>query len=130
MKAPHSLAIALLLAVVAFAQGAGDVKLEPDSTLRFEFPDLPDTLETMSTGKREPARLTARLPANYSRERIFPLFVFLNGGDGGRGISLPLDRKVVGSNDFICVNLPLFRRSIDDFKRDGGIVSGEDFEAV
>jgi hypothetical protein len=90
---------------------ADAVKLEPNSTLRFEFPELPDTLETMKSGKREPARLTARLPANYSRDGKFPLCVFLNGGGGGRGDSLQFDHRVVGSNDFICVTLPLFKRA-------------------
>ena len=102
-----------ILGVVAglsdVARGADAVKLEPNSTLRFEFPELPDTLETMKSGKKEPARLTARLPANYSRDGKFPLCVFLNGGSGGRGDSLQFDHRVIGSNDFICVALPLFK---------------------
>lgn len=48
-----------ILGVVAglsdVVRGADTVKLEPNSTLRFEFPDLPDTLETMKSGKIEPA---------------------------------------------------------------------------
>jgi predicted esterase len=59
---------------------------------------------------------------------MFPLFVFLNGNDGGRGDTLPLDRKTVGSNDFICANLPLFKRTFD--KTDGGLVTVDDFETV
>ena len=118
----------LALSFSAFAQGAVGVQLKADARWSMDFPDLPDTLATMTTGERKPARLTVRLPANYSRDGKFPLFVFLNGNDGGRGDTLPLDRKTVGSNDFICANLPLFKRAFD--KKDGGLVTGDDFETV
>jgi hypothetical protein len=128
MTSAYTLTIALLVTLAAPAQVAESVKLEPNARFYFEFPDLPDTLATKATGNKQPPRLTARLPANYSRERKFPLFVFLNGGDGGRGDSLPLDRTVVGSNDFICVNLPLFKRTYDT--NDGGLISVDDFDTV
>ena len=116
--------LALLTAFCLFARGA-EVKLEPNARWQLEFPDLPATLATMTTGKMQPARLTARLPANYSPESRFPLFVFLNGGNGGHGDTLPIDHKTVGSNDFICVNLPLFRRRLDT-----NIVSMDDFDTI
>src|SRR5881394_872910 len=78
----------LALGFGAFAQGAVGVELKADARWSLEFPDLPDTLATMTTGERKPARLTVRLPANYSRDGKFPLFVFLNGNDGGRGDTL------------------------------------------
>lgn len=124
----HKKAAALAFTIIALTSSAAEVKLEHDASWQLEFPDLSDTLATMTTGKKQPARLTVRLPANYSREGKFPLFVFLNGGDGGRGDTLPLDRKTVGSNDFICVNLPLFKRAFD--KSDGGLVSVDDFDTV
>ena len=40
------------------------MKLEADARWSLEFPDLPDTLATVDTGERQPARLTVRLPAN------------------------------------------------------------------
>ena len=118
----------LALSFSAFAQGAVGVQLKADARWSMDFPDLPDTLAAMTTGESKPAGLTVRLPANYSREGKFPLFVFLNGNDGGLGDTLPLDRKTVGSNDFICANLPLFKRAFD--KKDGGLVTGDDFETV
>jgi hypothetical protein len=108
--------------------GAAVVKLEPDARWQLEFPQLPDTLATIISGERQPARLTVQLPANYSRTGKFPLFVFLNGGDGGRADGLPIDRTTVGSNDFICVNLPLFKRAFD--KKDGGLITIDDFETL
>src|SRR5262245_13397068 len=101
------------------ACGAANVKLEPNARWSLDLPELPDTLAPMSSGQKQPPRLTVQLPENYSRDGKFPLFVFLNGGDGGRGDSLPLDCRTVGSNDFICANLPLFKRMFD--KQVGGL---------
>lgn len=127
-QTPGMVAIALPLVFASVVYGAVEVKLEADARWQLEFAELPDTLATLASGERQPARLTVRLPATYSREGKFPLFVFLNGGDGGRGDTLPLDRKTVGANDFICVNLPLFKRVFS--KDDGGLVTVDDFGAV
>ncbi len=85
MKVSHSVSVVFLIAIACSVSGASDVTLEPNATLRFEFPDLPDTLMTKASGEKQPARLTAQLPENYSREGKFPLFIFLTGGGGGRG---------------------------------------------
>jgi hypothetical protein len=105
MKA--NLMIAFCIGLTRVASGA-DIKLEPDATFRLEFPDLPDTLETLASGEREPVRLTATLPSNYTREGKFPVFVFLDGDKGGRGDGLPIPARMVVPRDFICVALPLF----------------------
>ncbi len=118
-------ALVLIFALIVRARGAESAKLEPNATVHLAFPDLPDTLATMSTGQRQQPRLTVQLPANYSRDGKFPLFVFVNGGDGGRGDNLPLDRGTVGSNDFICVNLPLFKHT-----NDGVVISMHDFSVL
>jgi hypothetical protein len=125
MNATRLLSLVLFVAIARVTHGADGLKLEPNAILRFDFPDLPDTLATMSSGQRQRARLTAQLPANYSRDGKCPFFVFLNGGDGGRGDSLPLDRRTVGSNDFICVNLPLFKHT-----NDGALISMDDFSTL
>ena len=128
MKRATRIISTALLTFGVFVCAAADTRLEPNARWSLEFPELPDTLATMSSGQTQPARLTVRLPENYSRDGKFPLFVFLNGGDGGRGDTLPLDRRTVGSNDFICVNLPLFKRTFD--KQVGGLVSVDDFETI
>lgn len=128
MKASYALALASCVAITHLAQGASDFKLEPNATIRLDFPDLPDTLATAGSGERQPARLTATLPTNYTREGKFPLFIFLNGGDGGRGDGLPVPRQQVVPRDFICVSLPLFKHAYNT--NDGGLVSMEDFPTV
>ena len=126
MLKANCIVMVLALGVVASARGGVGIALEANARWQLEFPDLPDTLASMSSGQRQPALLTVRLPANYSRERKFPLFAFLNGDDGGRGDTLPRDSKTIGSNDFICASLPLFKRAFD--KRDGVLVTVDDFE--
>jgi predicted esterase len=79
--------------------------------LRFEFPELPETLATLVTGEYQPACLTAQLPENYSVNQKFPLFVFLT--PYGRGEHEPFSREVIGLKDFICVHLPTFKVDYD-----------------
>ncbi len=115
----------LTLAVTACACGAEAVKLESNAILRFEFPDLPDTLATMATSNKQPAQLTAQLPENYSSNAKFPICVYLDGGDDGRGGKQSIARRIVGPRDFICVTLPLFKLT-----NDGVVVAMEDFQTV
>src|SRR2546426_9097718 len=84
MKSLRAVAITVIL-TSAFARGAEDVKLEPNALLRFDFPNLPETLASKFTGEKQAARLTAQLPDNYSASGDFPLFIFLHGGHGGHG---------------------------------------------
>jgi len=118
MNAPISLVIAFWVGLAPLAYG-GDIKLEPDATFRLEFPDLPDTLETTASGERQPARLTATLPTNYSRDGKFPVFIFFDGDKSGRGDGLPIPARKVVPRDFICVALPLFKRA---YKKDDSAV--------
>ena len=100
---------AILVSTSLFiARAMAEVKLEPNAKLSFEFPELPETFLSKSTHDKIPAILSAQLPRNYTREGKFPLFVFLNGGNGGRGDSSPA-RSIVGPDDFITVSLPLFK---------------------
>src|SRR5262249_12731455 len=128
MSKANFIVMVLALSIVVSARGAAGIALEANAQWQMEFSDLPVTLATMSTGQRQPPRLTVRLPANYSRERKFPLFAFLNGADGGRGDTLPRDPKTIGSNDFICASLPLFKRAFH--KTDGLWVTVDDVDTA
>jgi predicted esterase len=121
--------LALALVVIGCDRGAETVKLEPNATLHFNFPNLPDTLATMQSGVKQPAQITAQLPENYSRDGKFPICVYLDGWDGGPGDKQDIARKIVGSRDFICVNLPLFKRAYNTNDGDLGLlVTVNDFE--
>jgi len=130
MKVTRAVFLVILFCTVLASDGAG-LKLEPSSILSFVFPDLPETLMTKASGEKQPARLSAQLPENYSREGKFPLFIFLTGGGGGRGEAQPSARELVGSRDFICVNLPQFKRHLDTNEPFRGLsISAEDFDSV
>jgi len=58
-------------------------------------------------------RCTMRLPENYSADRDFPLFVWLNGGAGGNGSGPGRGPAIVEKRDFIFVGMPLFQESLD-----------------
>ena len=107
MNTPLLIVIVALLASPS-ALFCDEPKLVPNAKLTFEFPELPETFYTQSTGDKRPAMLTAQLPENYTREGRFPIFVFINGGNGGRGDSLTA-RSIAGPRDFIAVSLPLFK---------------------
>ena len=103
------------------------MNLVPNGYVHLQFPQLPDTFFTKTTGKKVPPQLEARLPSNYSKDGKFPLFVFLAGGNGGdAGVnSTGETRLMIGDRDYICVSLPLFRKSLEphatvasDFPRD------------
>lgn len=129
MKSTLTIIPAILIIAIAMASGAADLpKLEPNAILRFKFPNLPDTFTTMNTGDKQPAELTAQLPENYSRDGKFPLCVCLDGGDGGRGDRQGIARAIVGPTNFICVNLPLFKRAYNT--NESGLVSPDDFDTV
>ena len=117
----------LSMAGSAYSAGPDVVNLVANGEVELQFPQLPDTLYTMKTGTKVPAQLTARLPSNYSKDGKFPLFVFLAGGDGGEinknsGGGM---RLMIGDTDYICVCLPLFKKSTaptsvgDQFSTDG-----------
>jgi predicted esterase len=130
MKCLCPVFLIIVLCRVAASDGA-ELKLDPNAILSFDFPDLPDTLMTKSSGEKQPSRLSAELPENYSSKRTFPLFIFLTGGGGGRGDAKPSARELVGARDFICVNLPQFKRSLDTNELFRGLViAPDDFEMV
>src|ERR1700758_2201771 len=97
--------IALLLVAAAFAgpTSAADVVLAPNAKLVFEFPDLPATYRSTTTGDKSPVMMSAQLPENYSADRKFPLFVYLHGGSGAKGDDPSFGRTIVGTRDFIAV---------------------------
>lgn len=94
-----------------FASHAADTPraLTPDSSFTINFPDLPPTFHAVASKQSVPAKMTVYLPRNYDRAKKHPLLVFLSGGDGGDGTALSVARDITGQQDFVCVNMPLFR---------------------
>ena len=72
------------------------------------------------------------LPANYSTRGRFPVFLYLAGGTGGAGSEIDVPRSVIGDDDYIVVNFPLFRKPGYDQSSclDGIIVGADDYPAI
>ncbi len=100
---------ALLFLLLTGSALASDLK--PNATLALDFPELPNTLAGMVSGIPKVAQLGAILPANYSPRARHPLFVYLKGGSGGPEDDGAMARDIVGPEDFIAVQMPLFKKN-------------------
>ncbi len=123
--------IAALPLFVCVALGSDPKALTPGQVLEFEFPQLPASLDAVSKGIARFPQMTARLPDNYTRDREFPVFVYLIGGAGTNGDDRALGDYVIGRNDYVCVSLPLFKRALDTSESNRGLmVSMDDFAVI
>jgi len=100
MNGAFQMVAGLLFLTASACQGDG-FKLEPNATLRFDFPELPETLHAKAAGSHKPALLTAQLPENYSLTASFP---FSSSSAVAMAVELsclsPTNRR---ARDFICV---------------------------
>lgn len=99
---------ALFLSLLTTSALAAD--LRPNAALTFDFPELPNTLAGMVSGTTKVPRLGAILPSNYAPGSQHPLFVYIKGGSGGPEDGGAMARDIVGAEDFIAVQLPLFKQ--------------------
>lgn len=89
-----------------------------DATVVFEFSRLPDTLHTRILNECHVPAASVYFPKNYSMRRKYPLLLFMGGGSGGPGRNPAFAREIVNAKDFLCVNLPLFKKSVSRLKKD------------
>lgn len=88
-------------------------RLMPGQTFTIRFPEMPATFAEMLDKKDIPPMMTVFLPRNYDPQRKHPLFIFLSGGGGSRGQNPVVARKVTEEQDFVCVDMPLFKAKLD-----------------
>lgn len=89
-----------------------------DLTLNVEFKNTSKTLHSQVKADNNNAKMSIYLPENYTSDKKYPLLLWLNGGDGGTGLSLEIPKGVTSNNDFICVNFPLFKKHLDSVNAD------------
>ncbi len=107
------LLVVMLGAVLTNGSLAADVapNLTPGATFTVQFPEMPPTFYAQQQNKDVKAQMTVCLPTNYDSASKYPLFIFLNGGDGGAGADLGVARSLTQAKDFVCVSMPLFKAS-------------------
>jgi hypothetical protein len=99
---------------------------KPGEIIKLTFPDLPRTLRAANSPDLPAApTISVRLPDNYTKDKAFPLFVFLHGGQGSTGSEVDLPMQVVGKNDYVVATFPLFKKEINRDEQWGGV--GIDF---
>jgi predicted peptidase len=89
-------------------------KLVPGNTITVQYPEMPSTFHAVFQKTNVKAQMSIFLPTNYDPGKKFPLFIFLNGGDGGVGGNPGVARSLCEGRDFVCVSVPLFKAP--DFK--------------
>ena len=87
--------------------------LKPGSLFTVKFPDMPPSLCDLENKQPADVTMSVFLPQNYDPQRKHPLLIFLNGGDGGKATNPGVARALTQEQDFVCVTLPLFKRSLD-----------------
>ena len=110
--------LAALLVPPLAASHAGDepqpgIPLKPGMMMILKFPELPQSLYALQSGQDVATQACVALPENFSMDRRFPLFVFLNGGHGGPAAGPGRGQQIMENNDCIFVNMPLFKRTFD-----------------
>lgn len=98
--------------------------LIPGQVLTYNFPELPRTL-----AGNIPI-ITLRLPDNYSTQTTHPLFIFLHGGEGGKGNKIDTPLAVIGKEDYIIGNFPLFGQKNVSEPHDGVLVSFDNYSDI
>ncbi|MFW5883512.1 MAG: hypothetical protein ACOCVG_04015 [Verrucomicrobiota bacterium] len=97
-------------------------KLKPGELLRWEFPEHPPSLWTLTLGRQieveHPPTVSVQLPENYSSDRDFPLLLFMGGAWGDPGRRPKPAEQLVGLQDFILVSIPLFLSELERIEPD------------
>lgn len=105
--------LVVMLGLVSYGSLAADLapRLTAGKTFTVQFPEMPPTFYALEQKEDVRAQMTVYLPTNYDAARKYPLFIFLNGGNGGAGVNLGVARSLTEGKDFVCVSVPLFKTS-------------------
>ena len=121
IKPAYSLLCLLVMLAVAMPAFA-DTVLEPGKVITLTFPNLPPTLFALKNpAVSGPTTISVRLPDNYSKERSFPLFVYLHGGWGNKGSEVETPMAMVGKTNYVLASFPSFKTRSDPEEMWGGI---------
>lgn len=106
-----AVATCLLAAGSGWAAESAPVKLIPGTPVEFEVADAPRSFACIRrSNETQSVRMSIKLPAGYTKEKSYPLLVFLSGGDGGWGGELHQADPFLGGQGYVLCNLPLFKR--------------------
>ncbi|GEM_PF-1169000 len=87
------------------------------TTQVLSFPDLPLTLAARADETNCVPTASLFYPRNYNTTGQFPVLIFLNGGKGGNGSVPAAARDLSRERDFVCMNLPLFKQTLEPLRK-------------
>jgi hypothetical protein len=109
---PAAFLVCTLICLSAAQAARADTELKPGQVIQLKFPDLPRSLRAVKDpAAAGPTAISIRLPDNYSKDRSFPLFVFMHGGQGSTGSEVDLPASIVGKSDYVLATFPLFKKN-------------------
>ena len=99
--------------------------------ITFADKEFPKSLYNISTGNTDAPYLQYRLPQNYSKDKTYPLILYIPGYHGSAGGNIQNAIDIAGSNECIVASLPLFKKEIYSSEVGNGvIVSFSDYEIL
>jgi hypothetical protein len=92
--------------------------------IEFSEDEVPRNLYSLFTGTDAPSYLQYRLPEDYSREKRYPLLLYVPGHYGHPGGDIQAAIDIAGGRDCVVASLPLFKESIDRTEPVEGVAVG------
>jgi hypothetical protein len=90
--------------------------------IEFSNDELPANLYSEFTGNKTKSSLQYCLPANYSKEKDYPLLVYVPGFHGHPGGNIKNAIDIANNRECIVASLPLFKANIDRTEPGRGII--------
>jgi len=112
----------VLAALSAICQGQTEKESPQVKHITFSSKKLPPSLFNMYTGESTAPFLSYRLPENYSRDKQYPLIVYVPGFHGKPGGTIRNAIDIAGSRECVVASLPLFKKAVDKSEPAGGLL--------
>lgn len=87
--------------------------LEPDSVYTYTFPQLSLPLASVIRESGKPTSLSFYLPVNYSPDKLFPMVLYIAGGDAGYGNNAGRGKSFFDTASVITVDLPIYKMKVE-----------------
>lgn len=92
--------------------------------IEFNNDELPSNLYSEFTGNKKTSYLQYCLPASYSKEKNYPLLVYVPGFHGHPGGNIKNAIDIANNRECIVASLPLFKANVDRTEPGRGIIIG------
>ena len=90
--------------------------------IAFADTELPENLYSMFTGDKQASSLQYCLPAGYSKDKKYPLILYVPGLHGHPGGNIQNALDIANNHMCVAASLPLFKTYIDQTEPGGGII--------